>query len=417
MKVGAVVCGAGIAGVSTAFHLARAGMAEVVLVDPRPPLTLTSDKSTECYRNWWPHQPMVALMNRSIDLLEALSEESGNAFNLHRRGYLFVTADPARLATFQFEADQRSGLGVDLYPDGVSLRRRFPYITERAVGGLHALRAGWFSAQQMGAWMLAVSGARVIRAAVSAVEMDGGTVSAVVLDDGSRLETSVFVNAAGPMLATVGRMLDMELPVYCEAHLKVAFRDSTNVVPRGAPMLIWSDPQTLSWSDREQEELRRLGRADLVRTLPPACHGRPEGGPDSSWLLALWDYNQIVQEPIWPLPHDALYTEVVMKGMATMVPGLAAYLQRLPQSVVDGGYYTKTRENRPLIGPLPVEGAYLVGALSGFGVMAAAAAGELAVLHITGSDLPDYAPAFELSRYDDPSYLAEVEQATETGQI
>ena len=46
-----VVCGAGIIGVSTAYFLSvRLGVPGVVLVDPRAPLTLTSDKSTECYR-------------------------------------------------------------------------------------------------------------------------------------------------------------------------------------------------------------------------------------------------------------------------------------------------------------------------------------------------------------------------------
>ena len=88
-----VVIGAGIAGVSTAYHLAaRHGVERVVLVDPRPPLTLTSDKSTECYRNWWPNASMVGLMNRSIDLLEEMSEESGDVFALKRPGYLFITA-------------------------------------------------------------------------------------------------------------------------------------------------------------------------------------------------------------------------------------------------------------------------------------------------------------------------------------
>ena len=31
----------------------------------------------------------------------------------------------------------------------------FLFSRENAVGGLHARRAGWFSAQQLGAWMLA----------------------------------------------------------------------------------------------------------------------------------------------------------------------------------------------------------------------------------------------------------------------
>src|SRR5207344_627642 len=91
-----VICGAGIAGVATAYHLAvRRGVRGVVLVDERPPLTLTSDKSAECYRNWWPGpgDAMVSVMNRSIDLLEELARESGNVFRMNRRGYLFATAD------------------------------------------------------------------------------------------------------------------------------------------------------------------------------------------------------------------------------------------------------------------------------------------------------------------------------------
>jgi len=50
-----VVCGAGIAGVAAAHEIAvRRRLGRVLIVDPRPPLSLTSDKSTECYRNWWP---------------------------------------------------------------------------------------------------------------------------------------------------------------------------------------------------------------------------------------------------------------------------------------------------------------------------------------------------------------------------
>jgi glycine/D-amino acid oxidase-like deaminating enzyme len=44
-----------MADLSAAYHLAvRQGVEDVILVDERPPLSLTSDKSTECYRNWWP---------------------------------------------------------------------------------------------------------------------------------------------------------------------------------------------------------------------------------------------------------------------------------------------------------------------------------------------------------------------------
>jgi len=93
------------------------------------------------------------------------------------------------------------------------------------------------------------------------------------------------------------------------------------------------------------------------------------------------------------------------------------YLDRLPKPYVDGGYYTKTRENRPLACPLPVEGAFVHGALSGFGLMASMGTAEVAAAHITGGALPDWAPAFDLARYDDPEYLARLEDWGDDGQL
>src|SRR5215211_8527165 len=96
-KADVVICGAGISGVAAAYFLSKAGLKNILLIDERPPLSFTSDRSTECYRNWWPDAEMLALMNRSIDLMEALADESGNAFRMNRRGYLYVTADESRI--------------------------------------------------------------------------------------------------------------------------------------------------------------------------------------------------------------------------------------------------------------------------------------------------------------------------------
>src|SRR6058998_1116437 len=110
-----VICGAVIAGVAAAYHLAvRRGVTDVVLVDERPPLSLTSDKSTECYRNWWPGpgDAMVSVMNRSIDLLEELARESDNVFRMNRRGYLFATANPDRVPAFVAAGQEAAQLGA-----------------------------------------------------------------------------------------------------------------------------------------------------------------------------------------------------------------------------------------------------------------------------------------------------------------
>jgi sarcosine oxidase subunit beta len=105
-----VICGAGIAGISAAYHLSvKYGIKNILLIDQGAPLSLTSDKSTECYRNFWPGpgDAMVSLMNRSIDILENLARESGNLFHLSRRGYLYVTADTNRIPHFKRVAEER----------------------------------------------------------------------------------------------------------------------------------------------------------------------------------------------------------------------------------------------------------------------------------------------------------------------
>src|SRR5215212_5738499 len=110
-----VICGAGIAGVAAAYHLAvKQGMRDVVLVEPGAPLALTSDKSTEAYRNWWPGpgDAMVAFMNRSIDLLEEIARATDNRIQLNRRGYLYATADPARIPLLRQAAEEAATLGA-----------------------------------------------------------------------------------------------------------------------------------------------------------------------------------------------------------------------------------------------------------------------------------------------------------------
>jgi glycine/D-amino acid oxidase-like deaminating enzyme len=452
-----VICGAGIAGISAAYHLRlRFGVRDVLLVDEGPPLSLTSDKSTECYRNWWPGPgtAMVEFMNRSIDLLEELADATGNIFHLNRRGYLFATANPQRAEFFRRTADESAALGAgpvrlhsgapgevpyqpappegfhdqptgaDLITDTDLIREHFPYLSPETVSVVQPRRAGWFSAQQLGSHLLAVArqhGVRLVNARVSAVQLEGDRVSGVELDGPTgrqAISTRRFVIAAGPHLRTVGRMTGVELPVYSEYHAKVAIPDRLGVVPRGAPLLIWSDDQQLPWSDEEREV---LAEADDTRwmldTFPQGVHARPDGPEGSPILLILWTYHSDPVEPMFPPPVDRDYPEIAIRGLATMIPGLRDYFGRLPRPIVDGGYYTKTQENRPLIGPLPVRGAYVIGALSGYGLMASMAAGELLAQHIVGDELPRYASAFGLERYDDPGYQELLKHWGTTGQL
>ena len=393
---------------------------------------------------------MISLMNRSIDLLEELACQCDNRFHLSRRGYLYVTGKPEQVPAIRAAAEQTSALGAgslrlhtgqphdppyipsepngyspgltgaDLILDSNLLHKHFPALSAESVAALHVRRAGWFSAQQLGAYLLEQArsyGVQLVRSRLIGVETSAGRVAAVRLEDGSRLATEVFVNAAGPLLCPVGRLVGVDLPVITELHLKAAFKDTLGIVPRTAPLLIWTDAQKLEWSEEESDLLKEdVSSQWLLGEFPSGVHTRPEGGPNSNIVLMLWEYKTKVVEPAWPIPLDPDYPEIALRGLASMLPGLRAYFGQLGRPALDGGYYTRTHENRPLIGPLPVQGAYVIGALSGYGLMAASAAGELLAKLVTGAELPAYAPAFSLERYQNPTYMHIFDNLENTGQ-
>jgi len=446
-----VICGAGIAGVAAAYYLSVVhGVENVTIVEQGNPLSLTSDKSTEAYRNWWPgpDRAMTAFMNRSIDLLEEIARASNNRINLNRRGYLFATADAGKiefLHSMAKMAEERGGgparfhdtgssiytpspeRGFDLALDGADvitdaglIRKHFPYLSSDTIAVAHARRAGWLSAQQLGAAMLEAAracGAKLVRGTVVGIDT-GERVRAVRIErDGERssLEATHVVLAAGPMQKQMAQMIGIDLPIFAERHHKVSFAD-TNGVPRSAPMMIWLDAQRLPWSEEERAALEADEDARwLLEEFPAGVHGRPDGAHAT---LVLFNHHGEAVEPEFPLPEPPPhYAEIALRGMSTMVPALQAYAGKPVRPYVDGGYYIKTRENRPLIGPLPIDGAYVSCGYSGFGVMASCASGELIARRITGAALPDYAPAFMLSRYRDPGYISLLDRWGDGGQL
>jgi glycine/D-amino acid oxidase-like deaminating enzyme len=448
-----VICGAGIAGIAAAYQLTvRHGLSGVVMIDDQPPLSVTSDKSTECYRNWWPGpgDTMVRFMNRSIDLLEELAAESGNRFVMNRNGYAYLTADAARAADLERGAREVSALGAgelrihrgrtddppypeehfdelepgltgaDLVLDRGRILRRFPFIAPDVIAMLHTRRCGWLSAQQLGMYLLEQArehGLRQIHGRVADVIVRGGRIEAVQLDSGETIATRRFVNAAGPLAPELGRLAGVELPLFNELHGKVTFDDYLGILPRDLPLMIWTDPVNLTWNEEEREQLAQDPELSwLLEPMPAGVHFRPEGGAGSRMHLLLWTYHLEPVAPVFPPRFDPFYPEVVLRGLIRMVPALAEYLGRMRRPYVDGGYYCKTRENRPLIGPTPVEGNYLLCGLSGYGIMACQAAAELLGAHLVAGNLPDYAGEFLLSRYEDPAYLRKVEAMT-SGQL
>lgn len=450
-----VVCGAGIAGMSAAYHLAAVhGASDVVLVEAENPLSMTSDKSTEAYRNWWPgpDAAMTAYMNRSIDILEDIARKTGNRINMNRRGYLFASADASKtqwLIDMATQAERYGGgpvrihersldtyppspepgfdaplTGADIITNRALIAERFPYLAPDTCLVAHARRAGWLSAQQLGMTMLEAAraaGARLVRGRAVDVEKAGGRIASVKVETATGDETlpaTDVVLTAGPMLKPLASRFGVELPIFAERHLKISFPDGLNIIPRTAPMLIWLDEQKLPWSEDEREMLAADEATRwLTETFPWGAHGRPDGMGAGGTILALYNYESHEAEVVFPLPEHEHYGEITMRGLVTMVPALQAYVEKGVRPYIDGGYYIKTKENRPLIGPTAVEGVYVSGAYSGFGIMASCAGGDLLARHVLGLELPDYSPSFMLSRYEDPAYRALLDRWGDGGQL
>ncbi len=456
-RADAVVVGAGLVGVSTAARLADAGL-NTLCVTRHPPCSYTSAVSTECYRDFWPSMEMAALMSRSIDLMEATAQ---GGIGLTRRGYAYCARQPETLAKAVAECESLGNVrhhatlaayepapsgalnldAVDALPTGFDVlhgaaaREAFPALSEDVVGVVHARRAGWVDSGRYADALVRrakAAGVTFLAGRVDGVECEGGRVAGAFVD-GRLIKASTLVNCAGPYLTHIhGMVSDLELPVTNEVHAKCIFRDALGAVPRDAPMMISLDAAQILEDDGLEDVFGAATAAKLAGLAPAVRARRPSSTPpyrhrrDSSltqgvhlrpWgddhLLLLWDYWHAdcdVDEPPVDVPSfDAdLYPEVCLRGLAGFIPGLRAYVDgESERPLIDGGYYTQTPENRPLIGPGGIEGYYVNGAFAGFGLMAAEAAGELCAAHVLGRTLPSYASAFAPARYANPAYPLE----------
>mgnify|MGYP003694214205 CR=1 FL=1 len=187
-----VVAGAGAAGASVAYHLSELGAEDVVLCDRGSDRRRCDGEGYGGVRQQFSTAAEVRLAQASIRFFEEL----GSPF-FDQVGYLFLATTEAGLAELEERAElQRvSGSAAWWRPApsaGAALRRR---------------RSARSSAGEDGvADPPAVAGELVRRAAAGGVEVREGT-------DATKLAADVFVIAAGPWSAEVGRELGVELPI------------------------------------------------------------------------------------------------------------------------------------------------------------------------------------------------------------
>ena len=314
-----VVSGCGVAGSAVAMHLTRLqkGLdrpAEVVVVDPLPPLTGTSGYSSECYRNFFTDAPIVPMMARSIELMEQLDRD--HQLNMNRRGYVFMSqtkdggeklaalangasecgAGPVRVHTdassyvhsapmglgspddehlFGFDLMQvgdhtvgADGFSTDVRTRG-EINKLYPYLSPGVSTLMHCRRGGWLDAAGLGAAYIKeakTGGAKFVHGSkISEVKVNQGLVSGVELTNHATgavetIECDAFVNASGAWLQHINGKIEgsPRLPMTNKVICKVMLYDEKGVIPEDAPFLFWSDNTTVPWTPDMAEALEEL---------------------------------------------------------------------------------------------------------------------------------------------------------------
>jgi sarcosine oxidase subunit beta len=369
-----VIVGGGCMGTSVAFHLARRGLTDVVLVEREAQLGAGSTgRNAGGVRHQFSQEVNVRLSIESIQFFERFEEEVGRPIDFHQDGYLFLLSSAPAVAAFRAGVALQRRLGVEvewLEPDEAG--RRAPGVA------LDGVLAATFCARDgiadpagvtLGfAWAARAAGVEIARhTEVTGIRTRGGRVAGVDTTRGP-IETPVVVDAAGPWAGRVARLAGLDLPVEpLRRHIFLAqpegggsWDDPAHVgrVPRSRVMVI--DFETTFYLHRE-------GARVLFGMADPA----EQPGFDTS---VRWDF----------LPE---VIEVARRRLPALGDAEISHAW--------AGLYEMTPDAMPVIGPAPaLDGFYVVAGFSGHGFQHSPAAGRIVADLVTGRD-----PGFDLTPF------------------
>ena len=357
----AVVVGGGITGASVAYHLAKAGWKDTLLLDKGELTSGSTCHAAGLVTQFNPSPTMMRFRRYSIELYRELGV-------FETVGSLRFASSKEQLMELQRGVSRARGIGLDVeLVSADEAARLMPVITRASLYGAvwvpgdghldphtatHALAKG---ARDLGARVMTDT-------RVTGIELsDRGAVQAVMTPAG-RIETEVVVVAGGlwgPQIAAMAGAVIVSTPV---DHQHAALRAVPgHEVPHDMPC--FRDPDNLVY-----------GKAEAGGVVL----GGYEGDPVARWLdAAPWDHSGV------SLPPDQRRFEPLLHGAARRFPFLGeAGIVKLvchPDAM--------TPDSNPLVGPMPgVPGLYIAAGLSLNGFGGAGGIGRALTQLITGGD-------------------------------
>jgi sarcosine oxidase subunit beta len=238
-----VIIGGGVMGVSTAYHLARRGGRDVLLLEKAE--FFGQGATGQCaggIRHQFSTEVNVRLSIHSIRMLERFPEEIGQEVGLNQCGYLLLLSTDQDVAMFRENVALQHRLGVAtrwLSVDDIA--RLVPQVNLDGIlaatfyqrDGLAdpgSVVQGYVGqARRLGATLL--NGVEV-----ASIQVEGGRVRSVVTNQGE-VAAPVVVIAAGPWSGDVARTAGIDLPVR-PLRRQIAVTRPIPGLPRDFPFVI-----------------------------------------------------------------------------------------------------------------------------------------------------------------------------------
>jgi len=365
----AVIVGGGCMGASLAYHLARRGVTNVVLVEREKLLgTGSTGRNAGGVRHQFSNEANIRLSIESIGLFERFADEVGQSIDFHQDGYLFLLSAESSVETFRANVALQRSLGVDVqWLDAQQAAELAPGLDVEGVAGAtfcqrdgvadpNGVTMGFARAAQ-------AAGVSIERdTEVTGIDLRGGRVAGVETTRG-RIEAPVVVNAAGPHARSIGRMAGVDVPVDpYRRHIFIATVDTRDGSAARVPSshILVIDFDTTFYFHRESAGLLfGMGDPDETPTFDTTVH---------------WDFlPQVIDVAVRRLP--ALADASISHAWA--------------------GLYEVTADGNPIIGATDgVDGFYQINGFCGHGFQHSPAAGRILADLIAGRD-----PAFDVSPF------------------
>ena len=221
-----VIVGGGIVGCSVAYHLARRGITDIVVIEQGQLSGGTTWHAAGLVSQLKSTHSLTKLATYSARLFEALEDETGQATGFRAPGSILVAADEQRWEEIRRGAAMAVPVGVETREIGIDeLRERWPLVrTDDIVGALYIPRDGHTS--PVDTTMALAKGARsrgvriVERVAVTKLRTRHGAITGVDTEQGS-VETSTVVLATGIWTRQLAAQIGVNVPLQACEHFYI----------------------------------------------------------------------------------------------------------------------------------------------------------------------------------------------------